>query len=57
MTIAILCIVAGIIVLLLIIALFMKKEYEAYREIIIRAPQQKVFDYLKQIKNQDHYNV
>ena len=50
-------ILAGIIVLLLIIALFSKKGYETHREIIIHANQQKVFDYLKQIKNQDNYNA
>ena len=39
--------IAGIIVLLLIIALFMKKEHYVKREIIINAPRQKVFDYVK----------
>lgn len=54
--ITILFIVAGIIALLLIIALFMKKRYNTHREIVIHAPRQKVFDYLKQIKNQDTFN-
>jgi len=48
--------VAGIIVLILIVALFMKKDYNIHREIIIHAPRQKVFDYLKQLKNQDYFN-
>jgi len=52
----ILIVIAGIIVLLLIIALFTKKGYNTYREISINAPLQKTFDYLKQIKNQDNYN-
>src|SRR3954468_599291 len=52
----ILSIVASIIALLLIIAIFTKKEYYTHSEIIIHAPQQKVFDYLKKIKNQDHFN-
>jgi hypothetical protein len=48
--------VAGIIALLLIIALFMKKEHYVRREIIINMPRQKVFDYLKLLKNQDEFN-
>jgi hypothetical protein len=54
--ITILLIVAGIIALLLIIALFMKKEYYVRRGIIINAPSQKVFDFLKLLKNQDKFN-
>ena len=54
--ITILLIVAGIIVLLLIIALFMKREHYVNREIIINAPRQKVFDYIKLLKNQDEFN-
>src|ERR1700712_5287235 len=54
--ITILLILAGIITLLLIIALFMKKEHYVKREIIINAPQQKVFDYVKLLKNQDEFN-
>ena len=46
----------GIIALLLIIALFTKKEYFIQREVSINAPQQKVFDYIKLLKNQDHFN-
>ncbi|MES2836717.1 MAG: SRPBCC family protein [Bacteroidota bacterium] len=55
--ITILSVVAGIIALLLIIAIFSKKGYSTHCEIIINAPLQKVFDYLKQIKNQDNFNV
>ena len=54
--ITILLVVAGIIALLLLIALFMKKEHYVNREIIINAPRQKVFDYLKLLKNQDEFN-
>ena len=54
--ITILLIVAGIIALLLIIALFIKKEHYVKREIIINAPLQKVFDFLKLLKNQDQFN-
>ncbi len=49
-------IVLGIISLLLIMALFMKREHYVKREIIINAPLQKVFDFLKLLKNQDQFN-
>jgi uncharacterized protein YndB with AHSA1/START domain len=52
----ILLILAGIITLLLFLALFTKKEYNVQREIIVNAPAQKVFDYVKYLRNQDHYN-
>ena len=47
---------AGIITLLLIIGLFTKKEHYVKREVIINAPLQKVFDYLKLLKNEDEWN-
>ena len=34
----------------------MKKEHYVKREIIINAPQQKVFEYLKLLKNQENFN-
>jgi hypothetical protein len=49
-------VIAGIIALLLIIGLFMKREHYVNREIIINAPRQKVFDYLKLLKNQEKFN-
>ena len=54
--ITILLLVAAIIVLLLLIALFRKKEHYVKRDIIINAPRQKVFDYIKLLKNQDQFN-
>ena len=54
--ITVLLILAGLLVLLLIIALFMKRQHYVKREIIINAPLQKVFDYLKLLKNQDEFN-
>jgi hypothetical protein len=47
---------AIIIAILLIIALFLKKDYTSRAEIIINAPGQKVFNFLKQLKNQDKFN-
>ncbi|MEO6456286.1 MAG: hypothetical protein ABIN97_19575 [Ginsengibacter sp.] len=54
--ITILLVMAGITALLLLIALFIKKEHYVKREIIINAPRQKVFDYIKLLKNQDEFN-
>ena len=54
--ITILLVLAGIIALLLIIGLFMKREHYVKQEIIINAPRQKVFDYAKLLKNQDEWN-
>lgn len=48
--------IAGIIALLLILALFMKKEHYVKCDIIINASRQKVFDYIKLLKNQDNFN-
>jgi hypothetical protein len=54
--IVILLVVTGIVVFLLIIGLFMRKEHFVKREIVINAPLQKVFDYLRLLKNQDNFN-
>lgn len=48
---------AAVIVLLLVIALFVPKEFKSEREIVINKPKQEVFDYLKYVKNQDNYGV
>jgi uncharacterized protein YndB with AHSA1/START domain len=47
---------AGLIALFLVIGLFMTRKHYVNREIIIHAPLQKVFDYLRFIKNQDEFN-
>src|SRR5215510_14500887 len=52
----ILLVLAGIIVLVLIAGLFMSKEHYVKREIIINVPRQRVFDYIKFLKNQDNFN-
>jgi len=49
--------IVGIIALALITALFLKKDIVAKREVIINKPKQEVFDYLKYLKNQDHFSV
>jgi hypothetical protein len=47
---------AGIITLLLIVALFMRKKHYVNCEIVINAPRQKVFDFLRLLKNQEQFN-
>ena len=49
--------IVGIIALLLITALFTKKEYAVEREVTINKPKSAVFEYIKQLKNQDSYSV
>jgi hypothetical protein len=51
-----LIVLAGIIALILLIGLLMRKEHYAKSEIIINAPRQKVFDFVKLIKNEEKFN-
>jgi len=52
----ILIVLAIIIAIPLIIALFVKKDYAVQREVTIDKPKQEVFDYIKYLKNQDNYS-
>jgi Polyketide cyclase / dehydrase and lipid transport. len=52
----ILAVIAGIIVLGLIIALFVKKDYSVVRQVVIARPKQQVFDYIRFLKNQDNFS-
>ena len=54
--ITILLVIASLILLILISALFMRKNHFVKRDIIINAPRQKVFDYIRFLKNQDEFN-
>ena len=56
-TIAIILIVVAILVALpLLLALFIKKEYTIRREIVIDKSTDEVFKYIKFLKNQDYYS-
>ncbi|MEP6727548.1 MAG: SRPBCC family protein [Bacteroidota bacterium] len=55
--ITIISVIAILIFLVLVIALFLKKEYTIERDIVIDKPGQQVFNYIKFIKNQDAYSV
>lgn len=48
---------AGLVVLVLLVALFTKKEFEVRSSIVIEKPRPEVFAYVRQIKNQEHYTV
>ncbi len=52
----VLAIVAGVVALLLLAALFTRKEYQVTRDITISQPRQKVFDYIKYLRNQDNFS-
>lgn len=47
----------AIIVLLLVVAIFMKKDYAVEREVTINKPVADVFNYVKNIKNQNYFSV
>lgn len=53
----ILLVFAGILVLVLLIALFTKKEFSLEKQVTINKPKQEVFNYFKMIKNQEDYSV
>ncbi|MEI7669718.1 MAG: hypothetical protein WCJ33_06530 [Pseudomonadota bacterium] len=53
----ILFVVIVIVGIALITALFVKKEYAVEREITVNKSKATVFDYVKQIKNQDNFSV
>jgi hypothetical protein len=50
-------VIVAIVVLLLVAGLFTKKDYVVSREIIVDKPKMYVFDYLRQLKNQNKFSV
>lgn len=52
----ILLVLVAIVVLILVAALLLPKDYRIQRSIRINAPSGKVYDYVRHLKNQDHYN-
>ena len=52
----ILIIIVVIVAIPFVIALFTRKDYTVEREIVINKPQQDVFNYIKVLKNQEHYS-
>lgn len=49
-------ILAALVALILIVALFTKKSYSVTREAIVNKPVNEVFNYVKCLKNQDYFN-
>lgn len=52
----ILLVLAGIIALLLIIAIFIPKDFATKAEVTINKPAGEVFNYVSRLKNQDYYS-
>lgn len=52
----ILLVIAGLIVLALVAALFISKEYSIKKEVTINRSSQEVYDYVKLVRNQEHYS-
>ena len=53
----ILIVIGAIIAIFLLVALVVKKDFLLVKEITIDKPKQEVFDYVKLIRNQEHYSV
>lgn len=52
----ILLIIVGVIALLLVIGLFARKGYTIERSVVINKPKQEVFNYVKIMRNQEHFS-
>ncbi|HTG56706.1 MAG TPA: SRPBCC family protein [Niabella sp.] len=52
----ILFVILGLIALLLIVAIFVPKDYAITKEVVINKPVAEVFNYVKYLKNQDNYS-
>ena len=48
--------VLSVVALLLLVALFVKKDYNVERSVSINKPKEQVFAFVKQSRNQDQYN-
>jgi Polyketide cyclase / dehydrase and lipid transport len=48
--------ILGLVVVALIAAIFIKQDLNAEKEIVINKPNQQVFAYIKQLKNQNNYS-
>jgi hypothetical protein len=52
----IVAVILAIVVVVLITAIFTKKDYALVRQTTINKPNTEVFDYVKMLKNSDHFN-
>lgn len=49
-------VILSLVVLLLIVALFVNKEYTVEKEVVVNKSKDQAFNYVKYVKNQDSYN-
>jgi len=49
--------VVSLVALLLIVAMFTKKDYGVIREVVINKPKSEVFEYVKLLQNQENFSV
>lgn len=50
-------VLVALILIVLVAAIFMKKEYSVEREVVINKSRTEVFDYVRYLKNQDNFSV
>lgn len=48
--------IAALIVIILVVALFIKRDFAVERQVVINKPNQQVFDYVKYLQNQPKYS-
>jgi hypothetical protein len=53
----ILLFIVAIIAIMLVVALFVKKDYAISKEIVVNKPKQQVFEYISKLKNQNEYGT
>jgi uncharacterized protein YndB with AHSA1/START domain len=53
----ILLFIVSLIVLALVVALFVSKDINVNKEVVINKPKQEVFTYIKELKNQNNYAI
>ncbi|MBL7763068.1 MAG: SRPBCC family protein [Chitinophagaceae bacterium] len=53
----ILLVLACILLVLLIVAALVKKDFRLEKQVVINKPKQQVYNYMKMIRNQEHYSV
>lgn len=53
---SVVAVVAILLVLILILAAFVSREYVIHRDVLIRAPREEVFDFVRYLRNQEQYS-
>src|ERR1700712_1246188 len=50
-------VIVGVIALVFVIALVMPRQHDVQASVVIRAPRQKVFNYIRLLENQENFNT